>query len=222
MLSTPSLMERRYGHVPSHHEWDRYYGDQPRAWRGNNELDLPFVAGERLLEAGCGNGKTLQNLVSQDLELHAVDFSPVAVEICRRRFEDSVDLRVADIRRLPYADSFFDGIIAIHLLSHLLQEDRGKASLEMLRVLKPGGWMMIRSFDRDDMRYGKGDEIEPHSFLRGNGILYHYPTAEEIIQLFPGVTVCDVRRMQESKRFHGREERRSWVDLILRSPPIDD
>ncbi len=54
----------------------------------------------------------------------------------------------------------------------------------MLRVLKPGGVLYFKDFSRNDFRYGKGTEVEPSSFLRGDGIITHYFESEDLVSLF--------------------------------------
>ena len=44
----------------------------------------------------------------------------------------------------------------------------------MLRVLRPGGEVRFKAFSRADMRFGKGEEVEPGTFIRGAGVLTHY------------------------------------------------
>lgn len=50
-------------------------------------------------------------------------------------------MRVIDITQIDLPDAAFDYVICNHVLEHIEREDR--AVLEMLRVLKPGGRMLI-------------------------------------------------------------------------------
>lgn len=215
-------MSENRGHLPSPREWDDHYHSQPMGWRGVSDIHIPPCEGQRVLELGCGNGKTLDQLVESGAEAYGIDFSSAAVDICRKRFGDAVKLMVADVRDLPFPDSHFDGILAVHVLNHLLYEDRVKAAREMSRCLRPGGWILIRGFDREDMRYGQGEEVEPHSFLRGNGIMYHYQDVDEVIALFDQISSAEVKKGQEMKRYHGRRMVRSWSEILLISDVGDD
>src|SRR4051812_43170426 len=70
------------------------------------ELDrLPLEPGARLLDAGCGSGRTLDELARYG-RVSGVDLSPDAVEAARRRGHD--DVRVARVEELPFADATFD------------------------------------------------------------------------------------------------------------------
>ncbi len=208
-------MEETPQHRPSAIEWEDHYRNQPMGWRGVSDIDLPPCEGQRILELGCGNGKTLEQLVASGAEVHAIDFSPSAVEICMKRFGDDADIMVADVRDLPFPDSFFDGILAVHVLNHLIGHDRDMAAKEIRRCISPGGWLFQRGFDRCDMRYGQGREVEPHSFLRGNGIMYHYQDPEEMMALFSDASLVRSLQGKEEKRYHGRRMYRSWSDMLL-------
>ena len=46
-----------------------------------------------------------------------------------------------DIREITFEDNCFDAIICVHVLEHIIEEE--KALSELYRVLKPGGWAII-------------------------------------------------------------------------------
>ena len=209
-------------HRPSVEEWESHYQSQPMGWRGVADLDIPPCKGRRVLELGCGSGKTLERLLESGAEAFAIDFSSSAVEICRRRFGADVEVKVADVRELPFPDAYFDGILAVHVLNHLTTQDRAVAAKEIIRCIRPGGWILLRGFDREDMRYGQGKEVEPHSFLRGNGIMYHYQDADEVISMFPSTSLQRKTQGKEMKRYHGRKLARSWSDILLIFQEADD
>ncbi len=192
------------------------------SWRGVSDIDIPPCKGQRVLELGCGNGKTLEQLLALGAEVHAIDFSSSAVEICQKRFGVDVNVMVADVKELPFPDGFFDGMLAVHVLNHLIGHDRKMAAKEIIRCIRPGGWMFLRGFDRGDMRYGQGKEVEPHSFLRGNGIMYHYLDPDEMIAMFPNAWVKNRTQGKDIKRYHGRKMERSWSDIHLIFNETDD
>ncbi len=49
--------------------------------------------------------------------------------------------RVCDVTELTFSDGAFDGIICVHVLEHVERDD--EAIAEMVRVLEPGGWILI-------------------------------------------------------------------------------
>lgn len=117
---------------------------------------------ERLLDIGCGRGAVLimaakrlprGRAVGVDL-WSTTDQSGNAERVTRRNAEiedvaGRVELRTADMRRLPYDDCSFDVVVsslAIHNVPGA--EERRKALHEAARVLKRGGRLMIA-----DIRY---------------------------------------------------------------------
>jgi SAM-dependent methyltransferase len=155
--------------------WQTDYQTRGSLWAGASYL-LPEIPENALvLETGCGNGKTLRSLGQNAV---GIDISSAAVQLT-----DSSAL-VGDVRFLPFKDSVFDIIFCWHVLGHLFFKERKTAADEMLRVLKPGGVLYFKDFSRNDFRYGKGTEVEPSSFLRGDGIVTHYFEPEELISLF--------------------------------------
>ena len=88
-----------------------------------------------VLEVGCGEGELAQEIAaSPGIDLVAVDLSPRMVEITAAR---GVDARVADVQSLPFADASFDVVLALWMLYHVPDLDRGLG--EIVRVLRPGG-----------------------------------------------------------------------------------
>jgi SAM-dependent methyltransferase len=102
------------------------------------ELDrLPLEPEARLLDAGCGSGRTLDELARYGC-VSGVDLSPDAVETARRRGHD--DVRVARVEELPFADQTFDVVTCLDVVEHT--PDDGATLAELLRVTRPGGTLL--------------------------------------------------------------------------------
>jgi ubiquinone/menaquinone biosynthesis C-methylase UbiE len=105
--------------------------------------DLP--AGASVLDMGCGRGVSVPLILSalggRPARLVAFDIDAAAIERARRRLapllDGSVELRVADATRLPFADAEFDAALELGILHHI--PDWRAALRETARVLKPGG-----------------------------------------------------------------------------------
>ena len=145
-------------------------------WAGSVSLpELPKDA--VILETGCGNGKTLSALGS--FQAVGVDISSEAV-----RLAGAKTAVAGDIRALPFRDAAFDAVFCWHVLGHLTDADRRRAVSELFRVTKSGGTIFFKAFSTADFRCGKGTEVEPQTYLRGDGMLTHYFTEEEVRELF--------------------------------------
>ncbi len=96
-------------------------------------LDLAgVVAGDRVLDVGCGNGAYLRGLASRQVDAVGADLS-----LGMLRNAHWPRLTNADIVQLPFPDDSFDAVLAPHMLYHV--PDRRAAALEARRVLRPGG-----------------------------------------------------------------------------------
>jgi SAM-dependent methyltransferase len=107
----------------------------------------------RLLDAGCGTGRNLL-LLAERGQAVGVDLSPDALEFCRRR---GVTVTRASVLSLPFADSVFDGLISFDVLYHAWVNDDRMATRELVRVLRPGGWLLFR-VPALEMLWGAHDE----------------------------------------------------------------
>jgi SAM-dependent methyltransferase len=88
------------------------------------------------LEVGCGTGAFAARLVEElpGVALLAVDQSPRMVELTRER---GVPAQLQDVEHLLAPDASYDVVLALWMLYHVPDLDRGLA--EIRRVLRPGG-----------------------------------------------------------------------------------
>jgi SAM-dependent methyltransferase len=92
------------------------------------------VAPRTVLDAGCGEGETLERL--RELLPAAVvgfDLNPASLAYTAQRFPDGT-FTVEDIYRLPYADRQFDLVLCLEVLEHL--EQPADALKELARVTR--------------------------------------------------------------------------------------
>jgi len=197
--------------------WETDYSKRGLLWGGiTNDLpELPL--GSSVLELGCGNGKTLSAMIQRGWDVTAVDFSPRAVSLSKKRFKttSSCEFIVADVRHSLFKKNSFDGIFAIHIFGHLQKHDRELIPSVLAYNLKPGGILFFSDFSTDDFRCGSGDEMETLTFQRGPGIITHYFSQKEVIDLFSGLTPLSVKTHQWPMRVRGKNLIRSEIKAIF-------
>ena len=201
--------------------WDKDYRSRGQLWGGApvllplSLLDMP--AGSRVLEIGCGSGKTVSALMERSCEIIAFDFSTKAVELSRRALGRyyAGDAVVADACNIPFLDHTFRFIIASHVIGHVQKKERTTIAQEVERVLQPGGRLVVQEFSVEDMRNGTGKKVEDSTFLRGPGILTHYFTENEIGALFSPFIRESVRTRYWTMRVRGRDLRRAELVAVF-------
>lgn len=127
----------------------------------------------RILDVGGGYGRIAGPLA----ELHDVtlcDVSPEMLEEARGRWP-GLTLVEADARRLPFADSEFDVVLAVDLLAHL--PDLAEGLAELARVARPGGKVVFDTTNASPwwvLAYPSYVNWRPRRLLRtmrGGGVL---------------------------------------------------
>ena len=154
--------------------------------------DLNLPPGSKVLDAGCGNGKTSIRLIEMGFDVTGADYSEYAVRSCIERLGDQAEFLVSDCKDIPLPGSSVDGIYAVHLTEHLNDEGLIRFSEECNRILRPGGKLFIRSFSPEDMR--------SDSTIR-NGISYRYRTPEDISSFFADLVCMSSTGVNEQTRF---------------------
>ena len=97
----------------------------------------------RVLEVAIGTGLNLEHYPGE-VTLTGVDLSPVMLELAQRRAGElhrTVDLRVGDAEALQFPEASFDGVVCTFSLCGI--PDHRRAVAEMVRVLRPGGTLLL-------------------------------------------------------------------------------
>ncbi len=115
-----------------------------------NQIDFSRV--NRLLELGCGNGKLWQEnrIDLRNREIFLSDISEGMVEEVRNKLGSDFNCIVADAEKIPFKDSYFDTIIANHVLFYL--NDLNLGLKEISRVLKPDGILYCSTYGKNHMK----------------------------------------------------------------------
>jgi ubiquinone/menaquinone biosynthesis C-methylase UbiE len=117
-------------------------------------VDFDALAGKDVLEVGCGSGIAAQMLAEAGANLTAVDLTPWAVATTRRRLDAfglDGNVREADGEDLPFADASFDLVFSWGVIHH--SSDMDRALRELVRVLRPGGELVLMVYNRRSLFY---------------------------------------------------------------------
>jgi ubiquinone/menaquinone biosynthesis C-methylase UbiE len=115
-----------------------------------NYMDLLNVKpGDSVLETSVGTGLNFKYLPA-GVNLSGLDLSPEMLSACRanlRRWDMEADLYLGNAEALPFADSSFDVVFHVGGISFF--NDKAKAIREMIRVAKPGSFLLIEDETED-------------------------------------------------------------------------
>ena len=119
-----------------------------KGWRRKTIKELCPFRGGRYLDIGTGTGDLVFEILDQSANVlvDGIDPAEQMLEIARnkavaRGVGDAVSFLTADALDLPMESETFDGIVSGFCFRNI--EHRQKALEEMLRVLKPGGKLVI-------------------------------------------------------------------------------
>lgn len=103
---------------------------------------LPDQSSFKILDAGCGEGHLLEllNQFNSQNEYYGVDLTQEALVKAQERCP-LAHLSQADLKNIKFPDNFFDFIVCTETLEHI--DDYKKVIIELKRVLKPGGRLII-------------------------------------------------------------------------------
>jgi ArsR family transcriptional regulator len=124
-------------------QWDRVrdelFGDRFHLSALTAFLDSSWTIGD----LGCGTGQVSAALAPFVAHVIGVDGSTAMLQAARKRLADleNVDLRRGELESLPIEDAQLDAATLMLVLHHLPEPER--ALSEALRVLKPGGRLLI-------------------------------------------------------------------------------
>ncbi|XP_063165873.1 probable tRNA methyltransferase 9B [Candoia aspera] len=134
-----------------------YFNDlQGKAWPRVRQFLLEQKPGSLIADIGCGTGKYLD--VNHLVYNLGCDYCGPLTEIAR---DKGCEVMICDNLHLPFRDLCFNAIISVGVIHHFSTKQRRiQAIQEMVRVLVPGGQMMIyvwameqknRHFEKQDI-----------------------------------------------------------------------
>ncbi|MBE2194944.1 MAG: class I SAM-dependent methyltransferase [Anaerolinea sp.] len=107
--------------------------------------------GMKVLDVGCGRGEILRHCARLGADAYGIDYAPVAVNLTREVIDNTTSasgqtgVGQADAKKLPFPTGVFDRALLFDVVEHLHPWELHEALLEIRRVLKPEGKLIIHT-----------------------------------------------------------------------------
>ena len=103
-------------------------------------------SGWQYLDVGCGVGTAARKIATMsDLSVTGIDIDPKQIEAAKSgAARANLQYRVMDATKLQFGDGAFD-VVASRMATHHIP-DWERALAEMVRVLRPGGYLVYSDF----------------------------------------------------------------------------
>ena len=151
---------------------------------------------KRVLDIGCGNGAVLRDFIRYGARpdmLCGIDLLPERIDAAREATAAGVEFSLGEAEHMPYPAAHVDIALMFTVLSSILDAHmRGRVAAEAMRVLSPGGTLIVY-----DLTWNPTNRD-----VRGINV-------DELRRLFPGCSI-DARRVTLAPPISRRLARRSW------------
>ena len=123
-----------------------------KIWRKKAVRKLKEIQPKRILDIATGTGDfAIASLKLNPTEVVGLDISAGMLEVGRakmktRKFDHIITMTQADSEEIPYEDDYFDGLTVGFGVRNFEHLEKGLA--EMLRVIRPGGKVVILEFSK--------------------------------------------------------------------------
>jgi ubiquinone/menaquinone biosynthesis C-methylase UbiE len=172
---------------------------------------IPVENDYTILDVGCGGGRTVSKLAAITTlgKVYGIDFSEESVAATKRTNAQWIDLGRVEVRQgtvseLPFADGIFNLITAVE--THFWWADLPNDMREVLRVLKPGGTLIVIAEIYKGMTTGAGKFAEKYASRTGMTLL----SVAEHQELFNNTGYSDVQVVEKREK--------GWICGIGRKP----
>jgi len=183
------------------------------AWRRFAIKKMRFLKTKRFLDIACGTGDLSMDAARKhpEITVNGVDFVPEMIQVGREkiyeeRLSERIQFMVGDALHLPFQDNTFDVAAMAFGIRNI--PDRQGALREMLRVIIPGGQIMIleMTFTRNRFfqvfyniylnhilpRLARRFSSNPAAYSYLADSIMNFPTPDEFTALMEGVGIENV------------------------------
>lgn len=154
----------------------------PEQIRLLDDLASRLQANASILDAGCGAGVPVTEILSARFDVTGVDFSGAQIDLAIKNVTNARFI-CQDMTRLNFPDGTFDAICSFYAIIHVPREEHRPLFMNFHRMLKPGGHALLclgaenliddieEDFFGERMYWSHFDSDTYHQMLQETGFL---------------------------------------------------
>ena len=134
-----------YSKIATHFDNTRHY-----KWDWIEKFINEQEKGSTILDLGCGNGR---NMINPHYNFIGIDNCQEFITICKKK---NLNVLQSDMTYIPLKENIADTILCIASFHHLYTKERRLEALnEMVRLLKPGGKILLSVWSKQQPKKTK-------------------------------------------------------------------
>ena len=107
-----------------------------------DDLIARLPANANILDAGCGAGVPVAQILSRQFNVIGVDFSEAQIELAKKHVP-AAEFICQDMTKLSFPDNTFDAICSYYAIIHVPRGEHQALLLNFHKMLKPGGFALM-------------------------------------------------------------------------------
>lgn len=180
--------------------WDERYGSEEYAYGIHpNEFfrqKLKNIKGKKILFPAEGEGRNAVYAAVQGYDVVAFDPSTEGKKkalLLAEKNKVSIEYQISGYDNIQFPEAYFDAIVLI--FAHMPPEKRTEWHQKLSKYLKPGGYIILEGFSKEQLKYGTG----------GPPVLEMLFSKDELLNDFKGMNVLSLEQeiaVLEEGKFH--------------------
>jgi len=197
-------------------------------WLARQKTDMNLSINPQVVDLGCGNGRNLIYLANE-FHIHGTGYDTSSAAISEAKKNSvglALDYEVRSIAGpLNLPDDSTD--LAMDMMaSHFLPaKDREFLRTEIHRILKPGGWLFMKTFLLDEDLHSQRllkdfPSNEPRTYIHPViGVPEHVYSEEEITAFLEQDFIIHKVYRSHKHRLHGQARKRRTISIYAQKDP---
>lgn len=203
--------------------WESLFQDNQELWgmkataTAISALELFKRNGlKKILIPGFGYGRNAQIFTDSGFQVTGIEISETAINLAKKHFGDSVNVHHGSVSAMPFDQELYDGVFCYALIHLLNAKERQKLIQDCYNQLKPGGLLVFIAISKNDIRYGRGKEIEKDTFEIYQGISLYFYDLDSVEAEFGNYGLIEATEIDEHLNDSGSKFIQRFFQLICR------